>query len=417
MWRSIGLAAAFLITSNVAFGSGTVTLKGKVSDASGNPVEHAMVMVYHAGVKTGYSTFCPSCYIDCGKRTFTDAAGAYTFTNLNPNLWFELLVVRDGYEPVSIQKVVPSSGPPTIAVLKIRPEVDDPRRVVRGRVMDSHGTPLRDVVVQSKGFQEGLGATYGTVPGLDLLAVTNNSGEFEIAYSKPTSGMLLLVEGRTMSPTFVVLHTGADRQTIELHEGAIVRGRLVADGNPVSDAEVGLIATERGGYGPDLNIIGNPYEEMKVGTQKDGTFAITNVPSPVDWYVYGKMESLAGRGATDLVKCATTGDKKTVDLGDVQVTRGHRLEGRVILSDGKPIPAGMEIVITSKRAWDSQTTSLSSDGRFRFADLSAGAFSITPSVKGYALPDGERDVAVSIKRDVQGWSVILKPVEDVSAQR
>ena len=138
VWKWIELTAACLIFSAVAFGADAVTLKGKVTDVTGRPIEHATVMVYHAGVKTGYSTFCPSCYADCGKRTFTDAAGTYSFTNLNPDLWFELLVVRDGYGPVSVKKVDPSIGPAT-AVLSPRSSIEDPRQIVRGRVVDKSG--------------------------------------------------------------------------------------------------------------------------------------------------------------------------------------------------------------------------------------------------------------------------------------
>ena len=43
------------------------TLAGKIVDSGGQPIDHATVLVYHAGVKHGYSTFCPSCYADCGK--------------------------------------------------------------------------------------------------------------------------------------------------------------------------------------------------------------------------------------------------------------------------------------------------------------------------------------------------------------
>src|SRR5580700_4643530 len=109
----IGLTATYLIFSAVAFGAGDATLKGKVTDVTGRPIEHATVMVYHAGVKTGYSTFCPSCYADCGKRTLTDANGTYTFTHLNPDLWFELFVFSDGYGPGSVKRVDPSIGPAT----------------------------------------------------------------------------------------------------------------------------------------------------------------------------------------------------------------------------------------------------------------------------------------------------------------
>jgi hypothetical protein len=411
VWKWIGAAAVFLLLSEFAFGANNVTLTGKVTDDAGKPIEHATVMVYHAGVKHGYSTFCPSCYPDCGKRAFTDASGTYSFTSLNPDLWFELIVVHDGYVPLSIAKVDPYNGPPRPAVLKLRTGTEDLKRTVLGRVVDEHGNPLRDVAVQPKGIEGDQGAVIGTIPGLDPLGVTNDNGEFEISYLKPTSEMLLSVEARNKAPKYVVMPTGAERRTVELHEGALIRGRLVKDGHPVGGAEIGLIARERGGFGAELNLVGNPYEEIRVGTQEDGTFLLANVPFPVEWFLYGKMESLVGRGTAEPLSCTTSRSKQLLDVGDIQVTPGHRLDGRVVLSDGKPLPEGMRVVIKSDRAWDFQTASLGSDGRFEFAGLSAGSYSITPSVRGYALPKGAFEVSVFIDRDVSGWTIVLSPTD------
>ena len=416
MWKWIGSAAAYLIASAVMFGADAVTLTGKVADVNGKPIDHATVMVYHAGVKKGYSTFCPSCYADCGKRTFTDVTGTYAFTNLKPDLWFELLIVRDGYGPVSI-KVDPSNGPPATAVLNIRPTVDDPARMVRGRVVDASGNPMRDVAVQPQGVASNRGPLIGAIPGLDPLAVTNDKGEFEVTYAQPASKMLLLVEARRMAPRFVAMPTGTKRETVPLKEGAVIRGRLVEDGKPVSGAEIGLIPRDRGGFTPDLNMVGNAYAEMKIGTQEDGSFAITGVPSPVEWYVYGKMESLLSRGATEPVMCATTKDKEQVDVGDIQVKPGHRFQGQVVLGDGKRIANGMRVVISSARAWDTQTATLSSDGHFEFVGLSLGSYSISPAVKGYTLPGGVQEVAISIDRDVDNWAIVLSPAGSVPTHR
>jgi len=373
-------------------------------------------MVYHAGVKTGYSTFCPSCYADCGKRTFTDADGTYSFTNLNPDLWFELLVVRDGYGLVSIKKVDPSIGPAT-AVLSPRSSIEDPRQMVRGRVVDKSGNLLRDVVVQPQGVASDLGAMIGTVPGLDLLAVTDDKGEFEVRYERSASKMLLLVEARNMAPKFIVMPTGTERRTVSLYEGAVIRGRLMADGKAVGGAEIGLIPQDRGGFGSGLSIVGNPFSELKVGTQDDGSFALTNVPAPGEWCAYAKMKSLAGRGATDPVMCATSVDGQVVDVGDIEVRPGHRLKGQIVLSDGKPIANGMEIVITSDRGWDSQTATLGPDGHFEFGDLPAGIYSISPAVRGYTLPGAADNVAVSIDHDLDGRRIVLTPVGSTPTQR
>ncbi len=53
------------------------SLSGRVLDRSAHPVENATVFVYHAGVKTGYSILCPSCYPDCGKKAVTSQTGSF----------------------------------------------------------------------------------------------------------------------------------------------------------------------------------------------------------------------------------------------------------------------------------------------------------------------------------------------------
>jgi len=46
------LTATYLVIPNVvAFADDRLTLTGKISDSAGKPIEHATVMVYHAGVK------------------------------------------------------------------------------------------------------------------------------------------------------------------------------------------------------------------------------------------------------------------------------------------------------------------------------------------------------------------------------
>ena len=126
---------------------GVPTLSGKVSDRDGEPVAGATVMIWTAGVKHGYSTYCPGCYADCGKRAVTDAAGAFAIAHVDPELRFRLLVVREGYAPTFINKVDPFDGPTTVNLAR-RPSPDDPSRVVRGRVVDPRGEPLAGAVVE-----------------------------------------------------------------------------------------------------------------------------------------------------------------------------------------------------------------------------------------------------------------------------
>jgi hypothetical protein len=404
------LVATFCFaTATLTVGGPRLTVSGKVIDSVGQPLSNATVMVYHAGVKIGYSTFCPSCYEDCGKRTRTDAAGFYTFTKLNSDLWFEVLIVRDRYAPAFVKVTDSTNGMAPTAVLTLRTPITDPATVAKGRVIDGAGNAVPDAVVNSVGVEIDKGSLIGTIPGLDPLAVTDDNGEFELVYAKPAKRMLLSVEARTLAPEFAVLATGPERQTIELSKGATIRGRLVKDGKPVGDAEIGLIGQTRGGFGAQLTIVGTPYSEVRVGTQQDGTFAISNVPPKIQWYVYAKMESVASRGSSEAKACATTRPEETVNVGDIQLRPGYGFEGKVILTDGTSVPDGMRVIISSQRVLDSQTAILDKGGHFMFVSLPEGKYSISPSVRGYSLPNGQSEVETSVERDVNDFVISLNP--------
>lgn len=364
------------------------SIDGTVVDTAGKPVEHATVLLYHAGVKQGYSTFCPSCYADCGKHAVTNSEGAFHFQGLSPDLWFELLVVRGGSVPVA-KKVDPAKGQAPAITLKSRGDLSG-LSVLRGHVADTHGRPVRDVIVQPQGIATTRNGQpmymYEPLDGVDPFAVTNEKGDFDVASVQPASRMALLVEPRGMAPKiFTNLATGAERHTLTVTDGALIRGHLVQDGKPVIGAEVGLIARQHA-WGADLKPQGAPYTEIRIGTREDGSFAITNVPAGVDWYLYGKMESLAARSATDIVKCVTKADGEEIDVGDIPVHAAHRLRGRVVLSEGGQIAAGNRVILSSTQADDGQTAMIDAEGRFEFRGVPTGGYEIAASVRGYRLP-------------------------------
>ncbi len=422
----------FLIPAAVSSATDGLRLTGTVSDEKGKPVEHATVLVYKAGVKKGYSAYCPTCYVDCGKRAITDSKGMFAIQGLSPDLWFQLLVALDGYQPAFVDKVDPALEAPVAATLARRKPAGDPKGWFRGRVQDSRGLAVRDAIVKPIGilFDDKTGGSgYGTIEGLEPVAISNKKGEFQVAYSKPGLKILVSVEARGMASAFDVIPSGTGNHVITLTDGAVVRGRLVENGKPVGNAEVGLIGRPRGGYGANLRLVGYPYEEIRIGTQPDGRFVITNVPVPADWYVYGKMGSLAARGATGAVECTTKHDAEIVEIGDIQIKPAYRLIGRVVLSDGKPIPEGMRVTISSERVWDDQTAALPPDGHFEFIGLAADDYSLFASVKGYSLSktpvpvtkkraDGNTETITyipgiappfSLAHDIEGYVINLDP--------
>src|SRR5580698_338273 len=159
------LLLAILLVGTVICSAATArpTLTGTAVNPDGKPLLHATVLVYYAGVKTGYSTFCPSCYADCGKRVLTDSNGKFQIKDLAPDLWFELLAVKDGYTPQFAKRIDPAKTSDVSLALKLRPPATDLSRVVRGRVLDDQGSPIPNAVVNPVGIivDDKGGAMYG----------------------------------------------------------------------------------------------------------------------------------------------------------------------------------------------------------------------------------------------------------------
>lgn len=412
-FRNIFLSTAILLLTPLSLSphSDRATLTGKVTDAAGHPLDHATVIVDEAGVLKGYSIFCPSCYTDCGKRTITDASGNFTFASLSPDLWFKLLVVRDGYEPAFITKADPSTGAAVSVSLQRHIVVDDPQRIFRGRVLNSQGTPLRDAVVQPIGTLDSKGqSVWGEPWGIPPVAITNEKGEFELDSRDPAQKIFVSADGQRMATTYARIPVGPQFHDITMIEGATIRGRLIQNGKPVGDAEIALAGRPSAQYRINLEVSGNPTREISIGSQPDGTFVFTNVPAPAGWYLFGKMESIASRGTTGVSELATKSDKELIDVGDLEIKPGYRLRGKVILSDGKQIPDGMRVTISSVNMLEAQTVMLRPDGQFEFVGLAAGDYTAWASVKGYAPPKSEvTGKPLSIDRNVDDFVLTLNP--------
>ena len=106
------LAASLLLAWLCALNAGAAeraTAAGRVLDAAGKPVDHATVLVYEAHVRKGFSVYCPTCWVDCGKRAQTDSNGRFSIANLDPDLVFKLLIVSKDYQAAFVDKVDPAT--------------------------------------------------------------------------------------------------------------------------------------------------------------------------------------------------------------------------------------------------------------------------------------------------------------------
>ncbi len=353
-------------------------LIGDVHLTGGEPVM-ATVFISTAGPKTGTSTFCPSCYADCVKSAKADAQGHFKIESLDPTLLFRILVVAKDCAPQYVKKVDPAKGPVTVELEKRNYADSPPENTLRGRVIDTKGAPIIGAAVEAFGIRQKDGsATWGALEGVDPLAVTDDKGEFLITSLKPFAALDVKVEARGFAnKTFTELRGGSTPHDLTITEGAEVSGRVTWNGKPLGGVSVGIVSTDRSAE----NFAGN-YE---VGTDAGGRFAFLNLPPNVQYNLYGIMQTIHDFGATTPAHVATGGDSSKVDAGDLVVGPAHRIAGRVVLDDGKPIPAATRLMIGREDAWDALHIELDKDGRFDAAGIATGVVSMSLRVPGYRV--------------------------------
>jgi hypothetical protein len=121
------------------------------------------------------------------------------------------------------------------------------------------------------------------------------------------------------------------------------------------------------------------------------------------------MESLSARGlAAEPIEFETRDDGQEINVGDIPTRPAYTLRGRVVLSDGKEIPPDMRINLFSDRLSDTQSLVLPADGRFEFKGLAGGVYELTPSVKGYKLPDDSAG-EILVRRDIENRIITVQP--------
>ena len=174
---------------------GRADLRGTVTTPDGEQVSGALVVIDTAAVKKGTSPLCPSCYPDCGKRAETAADGSFEIKGLDADLTFRVLVIGNGYQSKQVKSVDPAKGPIDVQVERLDLAKLDPKRILRGVVLDPNGKPVVGASLEPESFKTD--SYHGFSPGiLDPLAVTNKNGEFVMTSKSPISYVSLRVKAR-----------------------------------------------------------------------------------------------------------------------------------------------------------------------------------------------------------------------------
>jgi len=353
------------------------TLAGVVKDEKGKPLAGATAFIFTAAPKKGTSLLCPSCYPDCTKKGVSDATGNFTIEALDPTLKFEVLIVAKGYQPQFASKVDPSAAPVNV-VLKARTETPWADRVVHAKVVNSIGRPVAGAVVNLRGVTRDQGTRFGGNRDLDQMAVTDEAGKFMIAGTQPFDAVGVDVEARGLAKgVFHKLTTGDKVHELQLNRGVSVTGRLMKDGKPVSNVQVGISGAERSSE----VYVGN----FSVGTDDDGRFLLVNMPAKTEFWLYGAMKSLKTKGSVPAQRIRTEEAESTLDVGDVKVAKALVLEGKITRTDGKAVPAKTKVSLGREEAWDTQQVDADAQGHFKFTGVPPESINVYARLSGLEL--------------------------------
>ena len=386
-------------------------LVGRVEDADGSPVAKASVFIYTAGPKKGTSTFCPSCYADCRKQTRTGADGRFKIESLDPTLLFRLLVVAPGHESTFATIVDPARGEQEIVLNPLSDADLTSNRRIKGVVVGEDGKPVPEAVISPEGVGLGQSTQWGGSDSyVEPLAVADEQGRFTLYCKSPRVDLVhATANGRGVAKQWVSLKPGGD-YLIRMREGVKVTGTIVQDGQPLRDVTLAYVTTDR--------TCGKYFNGEDTASDSNGHFQMWNVPPEREFYIYSKMDALHGSGTLPNTKFTTGASGATQDLGKLPVQPVFKVAGRIVLADGKSIPAGTRLLLGREKTMDVLQVTLGADGAFEFTGVPKGSISMSLRIKGYQLskrnPSFDRlggQILGRVAGDVQALDILMEPGE------
>jgi hypothetical protein len=347
----------------VALGPGAA-LQGLVVDAQGNPIAGAEVRAKAAQQE-------PLLILrtrDAGPADAVTAAdGSFLLADRSPGESLTLAVTHPSYGPGSLPGVAVPAAAPVRIVLQ-------PAGQVAGRAVDGDGKPVAGAAVllseEEPASLGGQAAMFGS--GRLHRGTTDDEGGFSFDGVSPGAFRLSARAPRYQEAelTNLELKAGQDltRLEIVLRAGATVEGRVLSPDGPAPDAEVTVVQSSTGDFGP--------YSSLRATTDGDGQYRIDGIP-PGKHTLEARAEGYR-RAVRDVDVAPRT------PAVDFDLERGLEASGRAVDDGGAPVPGAQVTLVAGREFMNAQRTLTEADGGFRITGLQEGSYTLRASKDGYA---------------------------------
>ena len=383
-------------------------LTGRAVDGSGAALANVRVLILAAGPRKGNSPLCPFNYPDCGKESVTDADGNFRLPSLDPAMDFCIAALAPDFEPDIQSKLLPEAGPVNLKLRARDLSAAVPARHVAARIIGPDGAPVAGAMIDVEGVEKGDSTQWGGNSTTDGLTVTDANGEFHLLGRKDFTAVRVRLNASGLAPRWARLEPGKTC-LLRMRAGATVQGRLLKDGQPLRGVVLGLCTEERE--------CGKYISGLEAATDDSGRFEFRHVPAGLKFQLFGKMDSTRAQGVSCQREFVSAPDDGANDLGDWRAAPACRVAGRVILADGKPVPANTRIMLDRAAAWDTTLAPLDAQGGFALAGVPAEKVSLYVGVPGYHLSaknpslelDNRRSLIGRVGGDVAALNILLEP--------
>jgi hypothetical protein len=191
-----------------------------------------------------------------------------------------------------------------------------------------------------------------------------------------------------------------------LEHGVTVTGRLIKDGTPLPNIEVGINQTN--------NLAETNLGEIVAKTNQEGRFVLKDVAANDEYEVYGKRDSLGilGIPGRKVIKTGEAGS--TVSVGDILVAPGRKIAGRIVLSDGnrQALPPSVQLHVSRLPGTaDYQYINLGSDLKFELMVRDQERMVLDAYIPGYEIPhqEGQFGKAIDVTPDLEAIDLVFVP--------
>ncbi len=318
-------------------------------DAEGKmPISGAKVTVVAAYSKKpdeGLDQLSDSPWV--GQVRVTDASGAFDFGELDP----ELSLVAEVSAPGRITTTTQSGF--GRVVLKARTPSNTPP--LRGVIVDAAGAPVSNARVMLRTTDRSSVTEYARESEASR-AESDDAGRFTLEDIGSCDRASIEVRAPGFAPMVAArLAPGATENTVKLGRGGRIAGRLVKEGKPLAGITV---VSEEVSKSSATHL-----DSVCAVTDADGRFVFEHLPVDRELAVYAAANSVAAHGVHQAIRLNPLGEGDSRDLGELAVTRGVTLAGRVYLKDGK-VDENLSVSIGPLDLWAAQKVPCDPAGRF-----------------------------------------------------